>query len=75
MASVAQTRALLHEIVITMHVEGLSDDIAELEHAVCDLLRSLCDRLGDGLLLLFRHNTPLALLKLQIRRFPWRSHR
>ena len=58
-----------------MHVQRLSDDIAKLQHAVGDLLGSLCDRLCNGLLLLLRHDAPLALLQLQIGRFHWRSHR
>ena len=74
MTSIAQTGALFHEIVITMHVERLSDEVAELEYAVSDLLRSLRDRLGYCLLLLLRHHAPLTLLQLQIRRLHWRLH-
>ena len=58
-----------------MYVERLSDDVTKLEHASGDLLRSLCDRLCNDLLLFLRHHAPLALLQLQIRRFHWRSHR
>ena len=58
-----------------MYVQRLSDDIAKLQHTVGDLLGSFCYRLCNGLLLLLRHDTPLALLQLQIGRFHWRSHR
>ena len=55
-----------------MHIKGLSDDIAVLEHAVSHLFRSFCIRLCNDLLLLLRHDAPLTLLQFKIRRLRWR---